>query len=345
MPIREHWLIPDEPFQTYAAYQASWEADAIRSARGREPERVLRQIQRSGLRGRGGAGFPTGTKWATVARHECPTRQVVCNAAEGEPGTFKDRWLLRKNPYAVIEGMLIAAHVVGAEQLFIALKGSFAPELARVRAALDEMRDVIGHLEVQLIEGPEEYLFGEERALLEVIEGNEPLPREAHYPPYERGLFATPRSPNPAVVNNAETYAHVPSIVRKGAASFRELGTADTPGTMLFWYPNRPGSSLNSIQSTHLWGYSKLQGSEVGRGLPHLGAREIERLQRPGVRWLGMLADDEARLDRGRDALVQHGITWRLVRRRALTAGRHTVYFELLELGAGREDVATTRRP
>jgi hypothetical protein len=120
---------------------------------------------------------------------------------------------------------------------------------------------------------------------------------------------------------------------------------ADTPGTMLFWYPNRPGSSLNSIQSTHLWGYSKLQGSEVGRGLPHLGAREIERLQGPGVRWLGMLADDEARLDRGRDALVQHGITWRLVRRRALTAGRHTVYFELLELGAGREDVATTRRP
>src|SRR5690606_26709447 len=186
--------------------------------------------------GRGGAGFPTGTKWAAVAHHECPTRQVVCSAAEGEPGTCKDRWLLRHDPYAVLEGMLIAAHVVSAEQLFVALKASFEPERERLERALSEMRDagVLDGLKIEIVTGPEEYLFGEERALLEVIEGGDPLPREAHYPPYEKGLFATATSPNPAVVNNAETFARVPGIVRAGAASFRELGTHDTPGTLLF---------------------------------------------------------------------------------------------------------------
>src|SRR5437016_1294127 len=89
-------------------------------------------------------------------------------------------------------------------------------------------------LEIKIVEGPEEYLFGEEKALLNVIEGEGPLPREAHYPPYERGLHATPESPNPALVNNVETFAHVPSIVRHGADSFRKLGTSDTPGTLLF---------------------------------------------------------------------------------------------------------------
>ena len=232
--LKEHWLLPDEPLESYADYCALYEEQAIDVARSRAPEDVLRSIQRSGLRGRGGAGFPTGTKWASVAHHECPTRQIVCNAAEGEPGTFKDRWLLRHNPYAAIEGMLVAAHAVEAQHLYIGIKASYKPEIERLTAAIEEMRYAIGRLTVELHEGPEEYLFGEERALLEVIEGNEPLPREQHYPPYEKGLFATPGSPNPAVVNNAETFAHVPSIVRAGHASFREIGTADTPGTLLF---------------------------------------------------------------------------------------------------------------
>ncbi len=233
---REHWLLPDAPYESYADYRSQWSEQAIDRARSRPPEKVLRLIQRSGLRGRGGAGFPTGTKWSTVAYHECPTRQVVCNAAEGEPGTFKDRWLIRHNPYAVLEGMLIAAHVVEAEQLFIGIKASFRQEIERLHRAIDEMREagLLSYVDILVHEGPDEYLFGEERALLEVIEGNEPLPREQHYPPYERGLFATSTSPNPAVVNNAETFAHVPSIVRAGPGSFRELGTADTPGTLLF---------------------------------------------------------------------------------------------------------------
>ncbi len=234
MSHSEHWLIPERPFESYAEYLRTVGGDAVAKARQLDPEGVLDEVVRSGLRGRGGAGFPTGVKWQTVARHECRTRYVVMNAAEGEPGTFKDRWLLRHNPYAAIEGLLIAAHVVGARGAYIAVKASFAREIDRLRRALVEMAKTISHLPVEIVEGPEEYLFGEEKALLEVIEGNGPLPREAHNPPYELGLFATALEPNPCVVNNAETFAHVPSIVRAGAKSFREIGTHDTPGTVIF---------------------------------------------------------------------------------------------------------------
>lgn len=234
-PDAPHWLI-QEPFTSYADYLRRKGGSALTKARSTPPEEVLAEIERSGLRGRGGAGFPAGAKWRTTMRHECPTRFVVCNAAEGEPGTFKDRYLLRRDPYSMLEGLLIAAHVVGAEIAHVGMKASFAPELLRLRAALVEMRaaGALGDVQIEVTEGPEEYLFGEERALLEVIEGNDPLPREPHYPPYEKGLFATQASPNPAVVNNVETYARVPDIVRAGAASFRALGTDDTPGPLLF---------------------------------------------------------------------------------------------------------------
>ncbi|HZO14072.1 MAG TPA: NADH-ubiquinone oxidoreductase-F iron-sulfur binding region domain-containing protein [Polyangiaceae bacterium] len=223
-------LLPDKPWSSYRDYLAAVGEDAVDKARALPPTEVLQKVQHAGLRGRGGAGFPTGTKWATLANHPCPTRQVVCNAAEGEPATFKDRWLIRHNPYAVLEGMLIAAHVIGAERLFIALKSSFTQESARLRAAAEEL----SLNDIEIVEGPEEYLFGEERALLEVIEGGEPLPREPHYPPFEKGAFSTPRAPTVALVNNAQTFAHVPSIVRSGAAAFRKLGTSDTPGTLIF---------------------------------------------------------------------------------------------------------------
>ena len=232
--IKEHRLLPEAPHASYPAYLSAVGASAVVMARRQRPEALLEALKRSGLRGRGGAGFPVGTKWTTVFQHECPTRYAVANAAEGEPGTFKDRFLLRRNPYAVIEGLLIAAHVVGAKAAYIGIKASFKREIARLTRALDEMADVVAGLPVMIIEGPDDYLFGEEKALLNVIEGGGPLPREVHYPPYERGLFATPLSPNPALVNNVETLAHVSTIVRHGAESFRELGTADTPGTVLF---------------------------------------------------------------------------------------------------------------
>ena len=217
-PFAAHALVPDSAFRSHGDYAASTGEDAVRKARAQAPDDLLAEIARSGLRGRGGAGFSTGAKWRRLRDHPCPTKYVVCNAAEGEPGTFKDRFLLRKNPYATLEGMLIAAHVIGATRGYIALKGSFRREIDRVRTALDEMKAQLGDFVIEVIEGPEEYLFGEEKALLNVIEGEGPLPREADNPPYEVGLFATPGSPNPALVNNAESYAHVPSIVRHGAS-------------------------------------------------------------------------------------------------------------------------------
>jgi NADH:ubiquinone oxidoreductase subunit F (NADH-binding) len=232
---KPHWLIPSVPYGSYAQYLADAGAP-LASLLGRAPDAIVDELRRSGLRGRGGAGFPTGIKWQSLLTHSCPTRYVVCNAAEGEPATFKDRVLLRQNPYAVLEGMRIAAHVIGARAGYLALKASSTTELARMRAALAEL-SAAGALDgfpLEIVEGPEEYLFGEEKALLNVIEGEGPLPRSADSPPYEVGLFALPGSPNPALVNNAETFAHVPSILGHGADSFRRLGTSDTPGTVLF---------------------------------------------------------------------------------------------------------------
>ena len=200
----------------------------------------------SGLRGRGGAGFPAGVKWRSVAagggRH-----YAVANGAEGEPATFKDRTLMRRDPYRVIEGLAIAALAVGATDAYLATKRSFVPELAAVRRAALEMgaAGMLGDLNLSIVEGPEEYLFGEEKALLEVIEGRDPLP--TLLPPWQRGLFATvqlgweadvsSRGPsgqsNPTLVNNVETLASAAHILARGATWFRSMGTVDSPGTVI----------------------------------------------------------------------------------------------------------------
>jgi NADH-quinone oxidoreductase subunit F len=236
MAKMSHWLIPPAPYESYSSYSKANGECAVLKARKATPDAILSEVERSGLRGRGGGGFPTGTKWGTIRKHSCPKRTVVCNAAEGEPGTFKDRWLIRRNPYAVLEGMLIAAHVVGTRELYIAIKESFRSEIELLHGAVEELKSagLLDGFALNIVPGPEEYLFGEEKALLNVLEGHGPLPREAHYPPYERGLGGTLESPNPALVNNVQTFAHVPSIVRYGAESFRKLGTSDTPGTLLF---------------------------------------------------------------------------------------------------------------
>ena len=151
---------------------------------------MIAEVEASGLRGRGGAGFPTGTKWRTVAAYGSSVlaTTVVVNAAEGEPGTFKDRAILRANPYAVLEGALIAAHAVGANEIVFATKARFVEELRRVRSAVDELTNAgwTKDVTISIVEGPAEYLYGEETALLEVIDGRPPFPRIA--PPYRRGV-------------------------------------------------------------------------------------------------------------------------------------------------------------
>ena len=205
-------------------------------------------ITASGLRGRGGGGFPTGRKWATIAKQDRYRRYVVVNAAEGEPGTFKDRALLRANPYQLVEGLVVAAGAVGASEAYIGIKASFERERAAVTRAVQELQSAgIGaDLTVTIVGGPDEYLFGEEKALLEVIEGKPPLPR--WFPPFEHGLFAAspqegweaaphvgPRSddPHPTLVNNVETLANVPHILARGAEWFRSMGTDASPGTII----------------------------------------------------------------------------------------------------------------
>lgn len=216
------------------------------------PAEVAELVAASGLRGRGGAGFPTGVKWQTIADFASPTSvtPTVINAAEGEPGTFKDRVLMRHDPYRVLEGALIAAHAVRSPLVAVAIKASFTIEIARMRRAIDEMRAAgwLGDVAVEVVPGPSEYLFGEETGLLEVIEGRPPFPRVT--PPWRRGIDPGPpdtartaadmdlatdegSESAPALVNNVETLANVPQILSLGEEWYRSVGTQESPGTIL----------------------------------------------------------------------------------------------------------------
>jgi NADH-quinone oxidoreductase subunit F len=243
-------LLPPRPLTSLESYVRASGMEALERARAAAPDDVIAVVSDAGVRGRGGAGFPTARKWAGVraatgSDDEC---FVVVNAAEGEPGTFKDRALIRANPFLVLEGALIAAHCVGAPRIVVATKAAYHEQVAALRAAIEELARA-GWLEgvgLELVEGPDHYLFGEETALLEVIEGDDPLPRQI--PPYLYGLYTTgpqlgwsagiddspggPATPssNPVVVNNAETFAHAALVVRNGAAWYRAAGTTESPG-------------------------------------------------------------------------------------------------------------------
>ncbi len=242
------FLLPSEPVTSLEAYLATDTGGlGIETAQRLGPEITIRTVADSGLRGRGGGGFPTGRKWASIAGQSATRRYLVCNGAEGEPGTFKDRAILRANPYQVVEGVIIAALAVGADEAFICLKRTFEREIAAVTHAVQEFQaaGICNDCIVNIVAGPDEYLFGEEKAMLEVIEGKPPLPR--WLPPYEHGLFASgpqegweagphgprPRTdePNPTLVNNVETLANVPHILVRGGDWFRSMGTAASPGT------------------------------------------------------------------------------------------------------------------
>ena len=256
----EHRVLPSRPISSLDEYVAQRGGGrGLDAARSIEPDVVIAEISASGLRGRGGAGFPTGMKWRTVRdnRSDAVASTVVVNAAEGEPGTFKDRTILRTNPYHVLEGALIAALAVEAGDVVVALKETFTTEIARLRAAIDEIDAAgwTGGLKITVFEGPGEYLYGEETALLEALDGRAPLPRIA--PPFRRGAIDVVDSDDDvrtesglpahvdmsgptddqlapaALVDNVETLANVPGIVARGAAWFREMGTTESPGTIV----------------------------------------------------------------------------------------------------------------
>jgi NADH-quinone oxidoreductase subunit F len=242
------FLLPDSPIVTLRAYLESGGGKGLEMARRLGWQDTIAEIEASGLRGRGGAGFSTSQKWSSVRSGEDGTRYVVANGAEGEPASFKDRSLIRRDPFRIIEGAAIAAFAVGASNIYLATKRSYSREVETLSGAALEFSEsgLVDGLTFTVVEGPDEYLFGEEKALLEVIEGRDPMPRMV--PPWQVGLFAkgpvggweassvqagTSGSANPTVVNNVETLATVAHILEKGATWFRSMGTAKSPGNVI----------------------------------------------------------------------------------------------------------------
>jgi NADH:ubiquinone oxidoreductase subunit F (NADH-binding) len=252
-------VLDSEPITSLKHYLDGGGTSGLAAARDMEAASVIERITEAGVRGRGGAGFPTGVKWQTVAANasDLEASAIVVNASEGEPGSFKDREILRRNPYRVIEGALIAARAVGASKIVVGMKRTHERDIVRVRAAIDEMNDagLLDSIACTVVEGPPEYLLGEETALLEVIDGRLPFPRLAQ--PFRRGVdevvehatdlgtassssahveLAGPTDETvapPTAVDNVETFAHVALVLEHGVDWFREIGTERSPGSIV----------------------------------------------------------------------------------------------------------------
>lgn len=202
-------------------------------------ERVIEEVKASGLRGRGGAGFPTGMKWGFVPKDSPKPTYVICNADESEPGTFKDRLLIEKDPHAIIEGTIIAAYAIGSRMAFIYIRGELFFGSQVLQRAIDEAvqagylgKNILGtgyDLELILHRGAGAYICGEETGLLSSLEGGKGWPKVKPPFPATHGLFGCP-----TVVNNVETLASLPWIIDRGAASYAAMGTEKSKGTKLF---------------------------------------------------------------------------------------------------------------
>jgi NADH-quinone oxidoreductase subunit F len=228
-------LLPPEPVTSLVDHVAAGGGVGLERALELASDDVTALVAAAGLRGRGGAGFPTARKWEGVRANAAGgPLAIVANAAEGEPGTYKDRTLLEQQPYAFVEGLCIALHATGATEAYVGIKRKFTRPIERLTTAIAEAQQAgwPGADRIQVATGPDAYLFGEETGMLAVIEGDLPLPRIPR--PYEIGLNATSTAPNPTVVNNVETLLHVPGIVANGPEWFREAGTDSSPGTMVF---------------------------------------------------------------------------------------------------------------
>ena len=212
---------------------------ALAKALTMDPEEVIEEVKRSGLRGRGGAGFPTGVKWEFCRRAKGPKKYVVCNADEGDPGAYMDRSVLEGNPHSVIEGMLIGAYAVGADEGYVYVRAEYPLAVRHLRIAISQAEelgllgeDILGtgfSFRLHVFEGAGAFVCGEETALIASIEGRRGQPRPRPPYPVEAGLFG-----RPTVINNVETWANIPHIIGKGADWFRSLGTDTSPGTKIF---------------------------------------------------------------------------------------------------------------
>src|ERR1700749_3441772 len=235
---------------TLEVYRRNGGYEALKKVlEGMSPDDVIGEVKKSALRGRGGAGFPTGMKWGFVPKDSPKARYVVCNADESEPGTFKDRYLMERDPHMLIEGMLIAAYALGARTNYIYTRGEYRYLIEIMDRALDEARaagllgeKILGSefsSEIYTHTGAGAYICGEETALLSSLEGNRGHPRMKPPFPAVSGLYASP-----TVVNNVETLTAVPDIIKLGGEAYQKLGTEKSGGTKVWsvsGHVNRPG--------------------------------------------------------------------------------------------------------
>ncbi len=213
--------------------------EGLKKALDMEPEEIIETIKESNLRGRGGAGFPTGVKWGFAKNAESDEKYLICNADEGDPGAFMDRSVLEGDPHAVLEGMIIGAYATGASKGYIYCRAEYPIALKRLNIAIEKARkkgflgeDILGSgfsFDIEVKEGAGAFVCGEETALMHSIEGERGMPRPRPPFPAQEGLFEKPTN-----INNVETWANVPWILRNGAEEFASIGTEESGGTKVF---------------------------------------------------------------------------------------------------------------
>ncbi|MEJ5165689.1 MAG: NADH-quinone oxidoreductase subunit NuoF [Thermoanaerobaculia bacterium] len=204
-----------------------------------EPEQIINAVKNSGLRGRGGAGFPTGKKWELCRKHKEKIKYIICNADEGDPGAYMDRNLLESKPHQIIEGMIIGAYAIGAKEGYIYVRNEYPLAVKHIQKAIEDAKsmgllgeNILGtdfSFDIKIIKGAGAFVCGEETALIASIEGKRGTPQQRPPYPVEKGLFR-----KPTVINNVETWANVPLIINNGAEWFSSIGTETSKGTKIF---------------------------------------------------------------------------------------------------------------
>ena len=235
--LRNRGRIDPENIEEYIAFDGYRALEKVLSSM--KPDGIIREIKDSGLRGRGGAGFPTGLKWELARQSPGDVKYIVCNGDEGDPGAFMDRSVLEADPHAVVEGMIIGARAIGAAKGWIYIRTEYPLALKRMRIALGQAdeygllgKDILGSgfdFALEVVQGAGAFVSGEETSLLAAIEGRIGVPRQRPPYPVQKGLWG-----KPTAINNVETWANVPQIIMRGAKWFSELGTEKSKGTKIF---------------------------------------------------------------------------------------------------------------
>jgi NADH-quinone oxidoreductase subunit F len=275
----EHDLTALEPYRSIGGYAS------LAKARRRKPETLIAELEASKLRGRGGAGFPTGRKAALIDRASPKPKYVVVNADESEPGAFKDREVMARAPHRLIEGALIAAHAIESTDVYIYIRGEYLAEYEILERALAEAREagLLGEVAVTVYRGAGAYICGEETALLDSLEGRRGQPRPRPPFPPVQGLFNAPTQ-----INNVCSIASIPAVIELGAAKFARIGSESSPGTAIFSISGnieRPGNyelDMGTPMRELIY--------DLGGGIP--GGRELKAVI-PGGSSVPALSPDE----------------------------------------------------